>query len=57
MSHSSRCDYAQNPVPEDPECYCPGPGDHPLSCGHYPEEEHIYQCAEWHPQAQGDDDV
>lgn len=45
--HNGRCDYAQRPIPEDPECYCPGPGEQPLPCGHLREEEHIYQCAEW----------
>ncbi len=42
--HSGRCDYAQQPVPDDPECYCPGPGEQPLSCGHVREEEHLYNC-------------
>lgn len=43
--HAWNCDYAQDPVPENPECYCPMPGEERLPCGHLREEEHLYECA------------
>lgn len=50
--HNWRCDYAVKPleVPEaEWECYCPSAEDLAarLPCGHSPEEEPAYQCAEW----------
>lgn len=47
LQHHWKCDYAQSPIPADPECYCPGPGEQRLPCGHIPEEEHLYECGEY----------
>ncbi len=37
--HLPRCHFSQDPVPVDPECYCPTGAEEAsrLTCGHMPE--------------------